>query len=220
MSDFSLLSPGNMATMSKALPGEPAFIILGRDPDGGNSVRGWADRRAAAGDQEHADLVYPIADAMDDWAKTHRPETGPLAYRYEETDSFRNRLRADIVAIQSIKSRTGYKKDVPLRWEGTAINPNGYRRLGDMAGDVEMLLNLTRGQPTPEHIEECNDMLELLADCLAWITDPSEGYDVEAYQNLVIRIEEKVDGSRPPHQRLRGDSSQLDGEPPQAARTE
>jgi hypothetical protein len=77
------LTPANRDCLVKAKPGEPMFIILGRDPDGGNIVRLWAQRRFDAGDTEHAGPVFAIADAMDTWrAAGHLPESAPDASAY------------------------------------------------------------------------------------------------------------------------------------------
>lgn len=196
MSDFSLTGPSNLLTMGKALPGEPAFIILGRDPDGAFIVKQWAERREAAGDPEHAQSAYPIAQAMEAWAKEHRAQTAPPASRYEEAETYRKRLRLDIDNIRTAGDRTGAKDKKPLRWEGCPPNPNGWRLMGDMANDVELLLNVTRGTPVPQWAEERERMLDLLEDALAWITEPNEhremgsGQYQEACQNLAVRIEE------------------------------
>jgi hypothetical protein len=77
------LTPANRDCLAKAKPGEPMFIILGRDPDGGNIVRLWAQRRFDAGDTEHAGPVFAIADAMDAWRDDgHLPESAPDASAY------------------------------------------------------------------------------------------------------------------------------------------
>jgi hypothetical protein len=223
MTDFSLTGPANVATMSKALPDEPAFIILGRDPDGAFIVNQWAERREAAGDPEHAQSVYPIAEAMSAWAKEHRPQTAPPASRYEEAETYRRRLRLDIDEIWRSQDRTGRKAEQNFRWEGMPANPNGWRKMGDHARDLELLLNVTRGTPVPEWVEERERMLDLLEDCLAMLTDPnrSQVRDREDYENMVIRIEEFTDGREHPTpaagQRLRGDESQLDGDPSPSA---
>lgn len=141
MQDFSLTSSGNLATMSKALPGEPAFIILGRDPDGAFIVRLWADRRHEAGDPDHADQVYAIANAMAEWAENNRPVTAPRAAAYENPDGLIKRLRKDIDEIRRNQDRTGPKGNRPMRWEGTPPNPNGWRLFGDLANDLEKLLD-------------------------------------------------------------------------------
>lgn len=73
----------NSGCWAKALPDEPMFIILGRDPDGANIVRLWARRRSAAGDPAHGDPVLEVADAMDAWrAAGHRPASAPEPSAY------------------------------------------------------------------------------------------------------------------------------------------
>lgn len=79
----SKLTQANRDCIAKALPGEPMFVILGRDPDGATMVRLWAQRRKDAGDAAHADPVFAIADDMDAWrAAGHRPESAPPADAY------------------------------------------------------------------------------------------------------------------------------------------
>jgi hypothetical protein len=81
--DVTVNSKANRDCLAKAKPDEPMFIILGRDPDGGNIVRLWAQRRFDAGDTEHAEQVFKIADAMDAWrAAGHRPESAPEPQAY------------------------------------------------------------------------------------------------------------------------------------------
>lgn len=77
------LSPANRDCIEKAEDGEPMFIILGRDPDGGNIVRLWAERRRDAGDPTHALPVLTLADEMDRWAETHLPRTAPPKEAYQ-----------------------------------------------------------------------------------------------------------------------------------------
>lgn len=79
------LDKANRDCLAKAKPGEPMFIILGRDPDGGTIVRLWAERRlAAGGDPEHANPVFVIADRMDDWrAAGNRSESAPEPSAYK-----------------------------------------------------------------------------------------------------------------------------------------
>ena len=78
------LTAANRDCLAKRKPGEPLFVILGRDPDGGNIVRLWAERRRDAGDPDHAEPVFAIADAMDAWAAdpANAPESAPLASAY------------------------------------------------------------------------------------------------------------------------------------------
>lgn len=152
MTDFSITGPSNMATISKALPDEPAFIILGRDPDGAHIVKLWADRRSEAGDAEHAQAVYPIAEAMALWAKDHKPGSAPSARSYESNDDIIVRLRKDIETIRESGDRTGSRSRRNLRWEGME-NPNGWRLMGDLANDVEKLLNLIVRHQQPEEVD-------------------------------------------------------------------
>lgn len=74
------IDAGNHDCLAKRLKGEPMFIILGRDPDAGNIVRMWAQRREAAGDPNHARDVFALADEMDAWPGL--PLTAPSADDY------------------------------------------------------------------------------------------------------------------------------------------
>jgi hypothetical protein len=72
------IGAGNRDCLAKRRPGEPMFILLGRDPDAHNIVRSWASRRrAAGGDPEHYEPVYDIADAMQVYAA--KPENAPAS---------------------------------------------------------------------------------------------------------------------------------------------
>lgn len=51
-------------------------------------------------------------------------------------------LRADIATIREVRDRTGSMDSRPLRWVGCPPNPNGWRLMGDLANDLETLLNL------------------------------------------------------------------------------
>lgn len=90
------LDVANLDCLLKRLPGEPMFIILGRDPDGGFITRLWAQRRFDAGDTEHANSVFSIADEMDAWASTHKPESAPLREAYDKLPADSNNLPANL----------------------------------------------------------------------------------------------------------------------------
>jgi hypothetical protein len=60
------LDQGNVDCLAKRRPGEPMFILLGRDPDAHIIVRLWAERRlAAGGDPEHCEQGLAIASLME-----------------------------------------------------------------------------------------------------------------------------------------------------------
>lgn len=76
---------GNHDCLAKRRPGEPMFIILGRDPDGANTVRGWASRRlAAGGDPEHCQQGFATADRMQAYAAdpANAPASAPPSEAY------------------------------------------------------------------------------------------------------------------------------------------
>ena len=83
MTSIAHLSKANQDCLAKAKPGEPVFIILGRDPDGGNITRLWGARRLAAGDRAHGAAVLDIADDMNAWREAgNLPNTAPPADAY------------------------------------------------------------------------------------------------------------------------------------------
>jgi len=92
---FGKDSPANRDCLAKARLGEPMFIILGRDPDGATIVKLWADRRAAAGDPDHAAGVFALADAMREYAADPKnaPESAPDASAYPPADDRGDALR-------------------------------------------------------------------------------------------------------------------------------
>lgn len=56
-------------------------------------------------------------------------------------DELIERLRKDVERIRGDNDRTGPLSARSLRWEGMPTNPNGWRLLGDLANDIERLLN-------------------------------------------------------------------------------
>jgi hypothetical protein len=71
------LNPGKFDCYEKALPSEPMFILLARDPSFGELVRLWVDRRAAdirCGERPESDETI-ICEALEcarqgeDWRK-------------------------------------------------------------------------------------------------------------------------------------------------------
>jgi hypothetical protein len=82
-----MLDRDNQDCLDKREQGEPMFIILGRDPDGGHIVRTWAERRRAAGDEEHALRADVVADAMDIWRdQGHVARTSPAPEEYPKVE--------------------------------------------------------------------------------------------------------------------------------------
>lgn len=51
-----------------------------------------------------------------------------------------NRIRQDITRIHEAGDRTGPVADRPLRWEGVPANPNGWRRMRDLADDLQLIV--------------------------------------------------------------------------------
>lgn len=69
------LEPGQYDCHDKALPDEPRFTLLARDPSAPDLIRTWADVRAeaiAAGERPDSDTeavieARQLADRMDAW---------------------------------------------------------------------------------------------------------------------------------------------------------
>lgn len=75
----------NHDCLAKRRPGEPMFILLGRDPDAHTIVQLWADRRlAAGGDPDHCRMGYDTAERMATYAKdpANKPASAPDAVDY------------------------------------------------------------------------------------------------------------------------------------------
>lgn len=75
----------NHDCLAKRRPGEPMFILLGRDPDAHTIVQLWADRRlAAGGDPDHCRMGYDTAERMAAYAKdpANKPASAPDAVDY------------------------------------------------------------------------------------------------------------------------------------------
>lgn len=76
---------GNHDCLAKRRPGEPMFILLGRDPDAHHLVRLWAKRRfIAGGDVEHCSQGVTTANRMQAYAgdPANRPASAPPADAY------------------------------------------------------------------------------------------------------------------------------------------
>jgi hypothetical protein len=81
---------GNLDCILKRRPGEPMFVILGRDPDGWRMVQLWAERRAdAGGDAEHCVAVMRAAAEMRRYAENpdNASESGPDRSAYPPMDA-------------------------------------------------------------------------------------------------------------------------------------
>ncbi len=87
-----------------------------------------------------------------------------------------SRLRADVATIRTEGDQTGAKSGRELRWIGV---PQGWRRMGDLANDIEELL------------EERERMLDVMEDALGFLAGDLVDFDPA---DLMIRIEEFTDG--------------------------
>lgn len=75
----------NHECLAKRRPGEPMFILLGRDPDAHNLVRLWAERRLlAGGDPDHCRMGLDTSAAMRTYADepANHPSSAPAAAMY------------------------------------------------------------------------------------------------------------------------------------------
>lgn len=64
----SKLKPGDYDCYANALPDEPMFILLARDPIAPSLVRDWASTRLNAGESlEKVREALECADAMEEW---------------------------------------------------------------------------------------------------------------------------------------------------------
>jgi hypothetical protein len=112
------IGEANHDCLAKRRPGEPMFILLGRDPDAWQIVQAWADRRlAAGGDPHHVALGLKTANAMRDYAAdpANHPASAPDASAYPPIDPTHTReaeLRSAIVR-DLIAERRSYKEDSP-----------------------------------------------------------------------------------------------------------
>ena len=77
-------NPGDFDCYANAHPDEPMFVLLGRDPHGGNSVRAWAAaykrRKKAQGQWDERaikkhDEAIVCAEQMDVWYVSGKRET-------------------------------------------------------------------------------------------------------------------------------------------------
>jgi hypothetical protein len=81
----------NHDCLAKRRPGEPMFILLGRDPDAHNIVRIWAERRlAAGGDPEHCQMGLDTSERMKLYAADpgNAPASAPPASAYPSEIAF------------------------------------------------------------------------------------------------------------------------------------
>ena len=71
-----------LSCLDRAMPGEPTFSLLARDPSFGHMVRGWADERERAinaGDRPADDRLQvqearEIAERGEQWRRAHMYE--------------------------------------------------------------------------------------------------------------------------------------------------
>ena len=71
-----------LSCLDRAMPGEPTFPLLARDPSFGHHVRAWADERERAinaGDRPEGDRLQvqearEIADQGEKWRREHMYE--------------------------------------------------------------------------------------------------------------------------------------------------
>lgn len=73
------LNPGKFDCYAAALPDEPMFVILGRDPDAAEVINAWADRREAdilsgerpASDRDQVLEARALASQCAEWRRSN-----------------------------------------------------------------------------------------------------------------------------------------------------
>ncbi|WP_133020338.1 hypothetical protein [Sphingomonas sp. PP-CE-1A-559] len=115
---------GNHDCLAKRRPGEPMFILLGRDPDAWQIVRAWAARRLnAGGDPEHSMQGMKTANAMREYAAdpANRPASAPDASAYPRLDATQTR-EAELVAALSGLELTEDGYSLRVSYDGDAAD--------------------------------------------------------------------------------------------------
>lgn len=129
----SKLRPGKFDCHRNALPDEPMFIVLARDPDAASIVRLWAGmraRRIKAGERPDAD------EAMVDEAMQCAADMD--AWRAENEGVWRQ-----VVPTGSRLVPAPWRKDeqILVSFEGGAVTVNGKKAGDNMSADESTVLN-------------------------------------------------------------------------------
>jgi len=69
-------NPNPNGCLARALPDEPMFILLGRDPSAPAAIRGWVDERSKLENQDSSQLAAALNDAseFEAWRIAHDGE--------------------------------------------------------------------------------------------------------------------------------------------------
>lgn len=100
-------NPGPNSCYAKALPDEPMFILLGRDPDAPTTIRAWAgireqrliDEDKDGSEDEQIDAAVADAEAFEKWradndGKWRDAKPTPIEHPSEEMTSLAGRVLA------------------------------------------------------------------------------------------------------------------------------
>ncbi|PTQ64473.1 hypothetical protein C8J45_103323 [Sphingomonas sp. PP-CE-3G-477] len=152
---------GNHDCLAKRRPGEPMFILLGRDPDAWQIVRAWAARRLnAGGDPEHSLQGMKTANAMREYAAdpANRPVSAPDASVYPRLDATQTR-EAELVAylVWSNEHKAWWGKD-RCGYTKIIANAGRYNRAEALAiaGTRDGGWQLNKGNPDEIAIPEAD----------------------------------------------------------------
>jgi len=118
-------APGEFDCYDKAEPDEPMFVLLGRDPSAGETVRLWAQMRH--GDpKESAKCAEALAcaDALDAWAK----KLGKVPRVYATLEPHQSPVRAGM----SVRLRDFPGPRLGVRRVRASSIPNGHELIADV----------------------------------------------------------------------------------------
>ncbi len=146
------LDDANRACLAKRKPGEPTFIILGRDPDGATIVRLWAERRALAGGEDnHVASVRAIADAMQAWRGAgNLPNSAPPSEAYPPLPasvSGEGEVIADI--LESYRQVLTAPFD-PSKMFGADYDKNRKANANKLIAELPKVIAFLRALPAPQ----------------------------------------------------------------------
>lgn len=194
-------NPGSFDCYSNAEPDEPMFILLGRDPCGGSTVRDWVGRRIVVQGESPDDAklaeAMRCAEQMDDWcrlkqeakqyaawAEVEGPKTkNPDTWRRIELVTQTNNVEFhDILLIP----RDGYlarahalwdwkrKQDVPMPSEYTKAKAEDMLQIRGFLDKALQLLEAPGFDTSGNVNEERRQAVnQLLEDIRAWKFGPS-----------------------------------------------
>lgn len=111
------IHPGNFDCYHNALPEEPMFILLGRDPTAGRRVREWALARVACGKNK------PMDDQIKDALQTAEDMDAYYTKRQAELPWFKQREAEVRQATGMLESRKDRRCDCPVMCDQNGCRP-------------------------------------------------------------------------------------------------